>query len=338
MKNKLIICLLLLASPLLAEHFPLCMYGVNDPADVPTLKNAGFTCLQTYEKEPTRLAALAKAAQKNQMQVVFFPDQVIGSAQEKAAQDWPVLAWYLVDEPDVWKWTRKRVTDAHTAAKKAFPMHQTTLVIGQGKTRTPYYDLSDTLLMDWYPVPHLELTSFGDNVRFAKEGQIAMGAGHHPLWGVVQIFNWKEFKQHRPDNDRIGRFPTEEEIRFMSYDGIVNGATGLFYFIFTTQDKPLPAQQPEWWQRVENVSKELSKLRPILEEGTLIENPVAVEKPLAAQTRLYKKYLYTILINRSAEPIAAPKELLKRKYKLLVGNKKSAQMPAYSVWVLKRKK
>ena len=210
-------------------------------------------------------------------------------------------------------------------------------MIGQGKTATPYYDLADGLMMDWYPVPHLALTSFGDNVRWAKEGQIAMNAGQHPLWGVVQLFDWKEYKQNRPDNDRIGRFPTQEEIRFMSYDGIVNGATGLFYFVFTTEGKPLPQSKPEYWARMEAVSKELAQLRPVLEEGILTENPVAVSAPMAAQTRLYGKYLYTILINRSDSAVDTPKAFLKWKYKLLFRGKKTAQMPAYSVWVLKSK-
>jgi len=338
MKTKLIICLLLLASPLFAEHFPICMYGVNNPEDIPLLKKAGFNCIQTYHKSPEKLAPLAQSARENGMAVVFYAEQVIGSEYQNAAKDWPILAWYLVDEPNVHKWLRQRVAYAHYITQTAFPMHKTTLVIGEGKTNIPYYDLSDTLMVDWYPVPHLALTSFGDNVRFAKEGQKAMNVGHRPLWGVVQIFNWKEYKQYRPDNDRIGRFPTEDEIRFMSYDGIVNGAEGLFYFIFTTYNKTLPQAQPEWWARVEAVSKELNKLLPVLENGTLTENPVSVPEPLAAQTRLYKKNLYIILINRSDKPVDVPPALLKRKYKSLFGTKKTAQIPAYSVWVLKRKK
>ena len=339
MKYKVLVLFLFLlcAQITAARPFPLCMYGVNDPADVPLLKQAGFTCFQTYNKEPEKLAALAQAAQENSMQVVFYPNQILESAQQLQAQQWPILAWYLVDEPDVHKWSRQRVSQAHQKAKSAFPMHDTALVIGQGETKIPYYDLSDILMMDWYPVPHLALTSFGDNVRLAKEGQIAANNGEHPLWGVVQTFNWKESKQYRPDNDRIGRFPTENEIRFMSYDGIVNGATGLFYFIFTSNGKPLPKEQPQWWARVETVSKELSQLRPILEDGEVVENPISVTAPLTVQTRLYKKYLYTILINRSEEPTDTPKAFLKWKYKLLFGNKKSKQMSPYSIWVLKSK-
>ncbi len=319
-----------------AAHFPICIYGVSDPASLPLLKQAGFTCIQAYRTAAEELAALAQAAKENDMQVVFYPNKIIGSAYEQAAQDWPVLAWYLVDEPDVWKWTRSRVQEAHQKSKTAFPAHDTALVIGQGKTATPYYDLSDILMMDWYPVPHLALTSFGDNVRWAKEGQAAAGVQDRPLWGVVQAFDWKNYKQHRPDNDRIGRFPTEEEIRFMSYDGIVNGASGLFYFTFHHLGKPLPQIEPEYWARVTAVTKELAALRPVLEEGKPVQTPVAVAEPLVAQTRLYKKHLYIILINRSNTPVDVPKAFLKCKYKRLSGGKKPSQIAPYAVWVLKK--
>ena len=295
-----------------AGEFPLCMYGVNNPADLKLLKKSGFTCVQSYRRNPEKIAPLARRARELKMKVVFYPNKVIGSSYEKEALLWPVLAWYLVDEPDVAKWSRARVIKARDAARAAFPQDENALVISQGKTKVPFYDLPDNLMMDWYPVPHLALTSFGDNVRKAKEGQTEMNAGERPLWGVVQIFNWKEYKQYRPDNDRIGRFPTAEEIRFMSYDGIVNGASGLFYFIFTTEGKPLPTEKPEWWARVTNTTRELNKLLPVLEKGVLMNNPVEISAPMAMQTRQYKGHLYSILINRSGETVRAPEELLQK--------------------------
>ena len=321
-----------------AAPFPLCMYDVHNPADVPVIKEAGFTCIQSYYKNPEKLAPLAQAAAENGLQTVFYPNEVIGSGYEQAAQNWPMLAWYLVDEPDVWKWPRSRVTAAHEKARAAFPRHETALVIGQGRTTTPFYDLPDNLMMDWYPVPHLALTSFGDNVRWAKEGQTAHQAGEKPLWGVVQIFDWKEYKQHRPDNERIGRFPTQEEIRFMSYDGIVNGAAGLFYFNFNTRGTPLPTAQPEWWSRVKAVTQELARLRPVLENGQLVKNPLSVRAPLVLQTRLYEGYLYLILLNRSDGAVPVPKRLLKKKYTLFSVGEKADKISPYGVWVLKKKK
>ncbi len=338
MKKLLLLgCILVSAWPLRAGHFPLCMYGVDHPADLALLKKAGFTCIQSYQKEPEKLAPLARQAQKLGMQVVFHPQQVLGSAYQEQARNWPVLAWYIVDEPDVWQWSRARVQAEQDRVRQAFAAHSNALVIGQGRTTTPYYDLPDQLMVDWYPVPHLPLTSFGDQVRYAKAGQTAYAVADRPLWGVVQTFNWKEYKQHRPDEDRIGRFPTQAEIRFMSYDGILQGASGLFYFIFTSNGVPLPKANPAGWKSVQTVSKEIARLRPVLEQGTLVENPISLSTPLAAQTRQYGKYWYIFLLNRSEQAVPLPPALLSREYKKLFHKQKSAQMPAFEVWVLRKK-
>lgn len=330
--------LLLCALPAGAHHFPICMYVVNQPEELPPLKQAGFNCIQTYNKTPEKLTALASAARQNEMQVVFYPDEIINTTYQTEAQSWPVLAWYLIDEPDVRLLNREKIIDKHNKTKAAFPKHETSLVIGQGRTLIAYYDIPDNLMVDWYPVPHLALTSLGDNVLWAKQGQEKGGKAANPLWAVVQAFDWKEYKQHRPDNDRIGRFPTENELRFMSYDAIINGAEGLFYFRFYTNAGLLPQAHPDWWERLATVTKEIAQLRPVLENGTVTENILSFEPPLAAQTRVYKRDAYTILINRSDKEVAVPSKLSKRKYKLLFGQKKTGTMNPYGVWVIKNRK
>lgn len=318
-----------------AREFPLCAYGVDQPEWVKIVKDAGFTCFQSYTKDVSKLASLVQQANKYHLKTVFFPDKVIGSAYEKEAQSWPMLAWYLVDEPERTKWSRNRVKEAHKRAKDAFPNQPTTLVIGKGLTFIPFYDLTDIMMVDWYPVPHLELTSFGDNVRDTKKMMKKYGTGDNPLWGVVQIFDWKGYKQNRPDNDRIGRFPTEEEIRFMSYDGILNGATGLFYYTLAPNGHVTALEQPELWKRVMNVTKELNKFLPILENGIVVENPVEVQEPLKIQSRVYNGKIYMILLNASDKEQSVPPALLEKYYKAMFGQKKTATISPYGVWVLK---
>ncbi len=334
--NILFVFCMLAAMPLGAKEFPLCLYGVNNPNDIKTVKKAGFSCIQSYQTDPAKLEPLAREAKHQGLKVVFYPNKIYGTSYEQKAHTWPVLAWYLIDEPDVQRWSRQQVIEAHAHAKQTWPQHDTALVIGQGKTKIPFYDLPDAMMMDWYPVPHHPLTSFGDNVHYTQEG---MAQTHHedrPLWGVVQIFDWKEYKQHRPDNERIGRFPTQEEIRFMSYDGIWNGATGLFYFIFTTKGEPLPTAAPQYWERVRKTVRELARLRPVLENGVAIENPVMVQEPLRLKTWKYKKHIYSILLNASGRTVEVPVVLLEKQYKPLYRTKKQQLMKPYDVWVLKK--
>ena len=334
-KTTLASVLLACSAAAYAGEFPLCMYGVNDPKDVPTVKQAGFSCFQTYRQEPELLEKLAAAARQEGMKTLFYPRRILEDKTfTEQARTWPVLAWYLVDEPDVAGWSRERVAQSHQAAKQAFPNHPTALVVGQGKTAVPFYDLSDVFMVDWYPVPHLPLTSLGDQVALAKAEIQKTDRPDKPLWAVVQLFDWKEYKQYRPDDDRIGRFPTQEELRFMSYDAIMNGATGLFYFIFTTNGKPLPSAAPEYWARLTPVSAELASLRPVLEGGKLVKNPVSKAGVLELKTWKYDGDKYTFVLNPTDISQPVPKKLLKKKYRPLFGMPKTEQIPAYGVWVL----
>ena len=337
LRNLTIFLCLFVSMPLLGWTFPLCLYSVNTPKDLKLIKKAGFSCIQTYQTDPEKLEALALEAKKWDMQVVFYPNKLRNTPYAQKAQQWPILAWYLVDEPDVHKWARQKVVALHQQTQQAFPYHSTVLVISQGKTAIPFYDIPDVMMVDWYPVPHLALTSFGNNVAWTKQGMTERDAGNRPLWGVVQIFDWKNFKQHRPDNDRIGRFPTEDEIRFMSYHGILSGATGLFYFTFNHQGKPLPKSAPEYWKRVTAVTKELAKFKEILETGTPAANPISVETPLMMQTWQYKGYLYSVVLNTSNQSHPLPTTLKDKSFKALYGRKKEDNLPPYYVLILKHK-
>ena len=337
LRKTVLLGIFFITFPLIAKEFPLCLYSVNNPTDLKLIKKAGFSCIQTYQTDPQKLETLALEAKKLDMQVVFYPNKIRNTSYKQKAQQWPILAWYLIDEPDVKRLDRDQVQYINQTAKKAFPDQPTTLVIGQGKTTVPYYDIPDIMMVDWYPVPHLALTSFGDNVRYTKEGMTKTNAKDHPLWGVVQIFDWKNFKQRRPDNDRIGRFPAEEEIRFMSYHGILNGATGLFYFTFNHQGKPLSQSAPEYWERVTAVTKELAQFKEVIEEGTPADNPITAEAPLMMQTWQYKGHLYSVLLNTADTAQPLPTELKDKSFKALYGHKKEDLLPPYYVLILKHK-
>lgn len=75
------------------------MYGVNSKEDITTVKKVGFNCFQTYKKDFATLSTLATLAKKEGLKAVFYTDEIISEDQIKQANTWPVLAWYLYDEP-----------------------------------------------------------------------------------------------------------------------------------------------------------------------------------------------------------------------------------------------
>ncbi len=53
-----------------------------------------------------------------------------------------------------------------------------------------------------------------------------------PAWMVLQAYQWHE---------EGGRFPTQRELRFMTYDAIIHGATGIIYFNYHRRETSPPA-------------------------------------------------------------------------------------------------
>ena len=301
------IVILLLSSAFLFAEFTIGLYDVKTSTDIVNAKEAGFNCVQSYIHSPETINFLAEEATKNEMKLVVYPDKILQDKKYRTkVQSYPIRAWYLFDEPDVCCLSREKLISANETTKKIYPNIDTAFVIGEGFTDVPYYDIADILMVDWYPVPHLPLESFGENVALAKQGLVMAGKDTKELWAVVQIFDWKEHKQYRKDTDRIGRFPKKEEIRFMSYDAIFNGATGLFYFNCYSNDKPLYESKLKEWTKIVEVIQEMSFVGEIIDNGKEIENPMEIEEPLKAKSFEYGGIKYTFIINPTAQRQTLP--------------------------------
>ncbi|MDD6172801.1 MAG: hypothetical protein PUB86_00760 [Elusimicrobia bacterium] len=336
--TKFIIAFFLFAGAVFAQaaSYPLCMYGVNDAKYIKTIKKAGFNCVQTYSKDLDFLKTLAQEAKNHNVKIVIFPDTVIENDFQAEAANWPILAFYLYDEPDVSRVSWREVKKIDDKTKSAFPGHKTAVVVGRGSHAKNYCKSADILMIDWYPVPHLDLTSFGKQISEAKKIMTESKTAGKPLWGVVQSFDWREYKQYRPDDKRIGRFPTAEEMLFMAYHGLFEGAEGLFFFTFNSNSVPLPQSKPEYWKRVKKAAKELQKILPIFESGVLENPPIASTGTLKAQRRLYKGYYYDFLLNTSDVQEPLPEEFKQKTYKTLYRAKTETLAPR-SVMILRSK-
>lgn len=344
--QKLIILILftVLSCSVYADDFVIGIYGVNNPEDIAVVKEAGFNTIQTYKKDVATINELANEAKKQNIKILVSPQEFFKKFDTKTILDMPVRAWYLYDEPDVNTISRDELNDIDNKTKHFFPEYKTAFVIGQGKTEISFYDVADILMVDWYPVPHLKLESLGKQIALAKNELVKIGLKDKPLWAVIQIFDWKEYKQHRPDNDRIGRFPTKDEIRFMSYDAILSGATGLFYFIYTSNGIALPKSKPEHWQDIKAVVSELALVTKVIENGKEIETS-QIYKPLNIKTYSYENMTYLILINPNDKYVKIHKDFLKSNIKVLFNKQtklkkiiKKSMLPPYSVWILRKSK
>jgi len=305
MKIILLLLSFAAAAPLLAgEDMPLCMYDVNKPQELQDLKKAGFNCFETGVQAPEQLAELAAEAGKLGLKMTAYPDKVIGSAFDKEAKSWPMLAWYLYDEPEVHKLPLTDLAKLDRRTKDWSPDQKTAFVMGEGIAALTYGSVADALMVDWYPVPHLELGSVGQQVVLTRQGAKAMDAKNpdKPVWAVLQAFDWMEFPQRRAK--KVGGFPTFEQVRFMTYLALARGAKGIFYYRFTSSDGTTLPDRPERWGTYEKMASELNSIAPVFMEGKKIDPPSGLS-PLLSATALKKdSHKYLVLLNTNAD--AAP--------------------------------
>ena len=304
MKTAFLFLSLFAAAPLLAgEDMPVCMYGIGKPAELQILKQAGFNCFQTYEQSPELLAALAAEAVKLGLEMVAMPDKVIGSAYDKNARNWPILAWYLFDEPEVHNLPLDELLKLDQRVKDWSPGQRTVFVISEGVEAFTYGGAADALMVDWYPVPHLELGSVGQQVTLAREGAKALDEKKpdKAVWAVLQAFDWMEYPQIRAK--KVGGFPTFGQVRFMTYLALARGAKGIFYFKYSSADGVPLADRPERWGIYERMAAELARIGPVFTKGRQIDPPAGLSPGLSAIAFKKGWHEYLVLLNPTAVPV-----------------------------------
>lgn len=137
-----------------------------------------------------------------------------------AFRDHPaLLSWYIADEPNGHRISPEVLEDIYQTVKKHDPWHPVTIVfMAPHKEALKYTDALDIVMADSYPIPDLPVTVFG-NVASQLANDFR---GYKPLWMVPQSFGGGEIWK---------REPTQQEIRSMTYQAIINGARGIQYFI-----------------------------------------------------------------------------------------------------------
>lgn len=291
------------------KFFPIGIFGVTRADSIPLIKAAGFNTVQSYASNPEQVAALAAACARHDLKLVVSPFGVMKSPYANTARrKWPILAWYLHDEPDIDGTTPPQLFLNYMEVKNWSQDQQSVFVVSEGKSAVAFGKSGDIVMADWYPVPHLPLESAGLQMDTTIKALTLIDLPQKPVWAVLQAFNWLYYPQH--GKNRIGRYPTADEMRFMTYHSILAGVKGVFYFTFTNRLTGLPlTEYPELWHGLTGTVKEINALRPVFEEGTEIAAPVRCEKPLLCQAWKYRGKTYLVAANTANQYTALPKEL-----------------------------
>lgn len=267
-------CLLLSAAE--EKFFPIGLYGfdIRRTNDLAVLRAAGFNCVQTYHSNAGSMLPFLDACQTEGLRAIVPAGVTAGEPWREAALSDHVarlesspslLAWHLADEPDynrIPPVAISKLRDALTRTRTRIP---SALVIGDGKSAGDYAATTDILIVDWYPIPHLPLASFGLAVR---QGRLAAGPGK-PVWALAQAFDWaKDFPRSRKLD--VGGFPSETELRAMALLAVVEGASGVFFFAHRSNPGAIPiTERPSDWRCVSSVARALADWSPLLAAPTV---------------------------------------------------------------------
>ncbi|MDA0335454.1 MAG: hypothetical protein O2782_09840, partial [bacterium] len=197
-------------------------YQANDPATI-----------MARRQYMDRAAELGVKVHYQLLQVAGGGGVSLGVAQDTSAvrrQDWlrdeieavrdhpALLAWYISDEPTGHGATPEQLQTAADLVRELDPYHPVTIVFVNPGAAARFAAAMDLAMTDPYPIPNGPPGNIAAAVRTVRDAV----APKIPLWLVPQAFGGNEWWR---------REPTATELRLMTWLGIVEGATGVQYFI-----------------------------------------------------------------------------------------------------------
>lgn len=288
--------------------FPLGIYlGPTEEEHLKRIADAGFNTILCYgygvENNPE---AYMERARKFGLKVIYslkdfyegtayFPEmgksglELAKEYVEKLREHPTLLAWYINDELPI-SYIPK-ITEMYELVKKLDPNHPQFQVLYQIPDLELYYNCTDVMGVDPYPIPSQPITMVSDWTSSAVK------AMHNakPVWVVPQIFDPSVY-----NSKMTPREPSYEEKKNMFYQALINGAKGLIAYSYFDllrvsggKDAPLETFNRRW-EEISNIVGEMKQLIPILLEGEDIpnlqgktSNGKVILKGIAHQNKLY---------------------------------------------------
>ena len=207
----------------------------------------------------------------------------------KTFRDHPaLLGWYISDEPNGYKIKPEILEEIYRTVKEADPWHPVSIVfMAPFLSSKRYADALDIVMADPYPVPDIPVSLIGNVTGQLK----AEFAGKKPVWIAQQSFGGGEI---------WGREPTLQEIRSMTWQAIIRGATGIQYFV--RQGLNYFPKSAATWSECGRIAMEVAELTPWLlsDEETL---PVESSSPnILLTSKRHNDQLLVMVVNKVNEP------------------------------------
>jgi hypothetical protein len=210
-------------------------------------------------------------------------------AEIKLFMDHPaLLGWYISDEPTGNKISPEQLEEVYSTVKEIDPWHPVSIVfMAPFLSSKKYADAVDIVMADPYPIPDLPASMAGDVAGQLKEEF----AGKKPVWIVPQAFGGGEL---------WSREPTLQEVRSMTWQSIIKGATGIQYFV--RQGLSYFPKSAAMWSECGRMAIEVAELTPwLLSDEESI--PVQSYSPgILVDSKIHNNQLIVMAVNKTNEP------------------------------------
>jgi hypothetical protein len=202
-----------------------------------------------------------------------------------------LLAWYIADEPNGFKIPPETLEDIYHTVKDTDPWHPVSIVfMAPFLSSKKYENALDIVMADPYPVPTHPITLAGDVSGLLR----SEFTGKRAVWMVLQAFGGGEW---------WGREPTIQELRSMTWQSIIKGATGIQYFV--RQGLNYFPKSVAAWNECGRMAMEVAEITPWLlsdEETFQVESST---KNVLVTSKVHDGQLLVMAVNKINQPVAA---------------------------------
>lgn len=332
------------ASPQPRGFFPIGLYCVDDPEDFREIAGAGFNLVQGYALEGAQtseqtIRRYLDAAHQSGLRVLAgIPQEFVDRGDLRSIRKRvlafkrhpAVFAWQLYDEPESVVLDRsrplspRRLRQAYRTIKRADPSRPVSIAAsGAFDPDYPYLDGADRILLQYgpypaglFPFPYDSISHIGGFLDPWIRDLTAKGKSFILAVSVYNVANdaliWPKDDPNWPRSR--GRYPTKEEIRFMSYAYFIHGGRNVIFNCYRFDygeglggDDISRKNNPAQWEAVSSVSLELKAMGRVLlvpnlkpsKAGVALEGNAALEMAV----KVYKGRTYLLTANTSANPV-----------------------------------
>lgn len=278
------------------------------------LVDAGFNTIQNYgtshDGRTAETHAYLNLADRYGLWVLFEVQRESVQAMNKVrveqeirefAHHPSVLSWLLVDEGDMKGWSPVKARTMGDFIRAIDPSRVVGMVL---RDRANYANTVDLMLPDPYtlsstPTPQYELS------KFLVGSQTAAGNALQPTVAVPILQAIKAEEMYEKLSDlTVGRNPSFDEVRCISYLAIAAGNQGVLYGFYHSSSNYMK-DYPQHWENMKRLASELRERTPIF-LGEKVDPPLKMSgEGLVSFARHHGDSTYLFVIN----PDVSPKQL-----------------------------